>query len=151
PRVLKPLPDEEHDAEDDRRNQPVAEASAVAAFDGVDGDLHGHARQEKLDGVESGEPDTEYGVDLPCRFFAEHRLPLGDTSAEEEVRGEERAEEEGLARDEQDDRPHACGESRWLRLEAGLVRREAVGGVRPAATPDRPVPTAGPHGFGTVS
>src|SRR5438034_1145529 len=43
-----------------------------------------------------------------------------------EVRCEERAEEHRFARDEEDDRPHARGESRGLELGTALDDREAV-------------------------
>src|SRR5947207_2538154 len=143
-RVLVALADEEENAEHDRRDEPVAKPAAVAALDGVRGELHGHARDEQLDRVERGKADAEDRVDLPRRLLTEHGLPLRDPGAEEEVRSEERAEEERLARDEQDDGPHARGEPRGLRLEAGLVRRKAIGRVAAAAAHDRPILERGP-------
>src|SRR5205807_4792384 len=144
-RVLITLTDEEEDAEDDRRDHPIAKGSAVAALDRVHGDLHGHARHEELDGVDRRQADAEDRVDLPGWLLTEDRLPVGDTSAEKEVRGEKRAEEERFARDEQDDRPHARRDSRRLGLDAGLVRRQPGGGARAAAAPDPPGFDRGAH------
>src|SRR5438105_4776975 len=138
-RVLVALADEEKNAEHDRRDEPVAKPSAIAALDGIHRELHGHARDEQLDRVERGESDAEDRVDLPRRLLAEHGFPRGDAGAQKEVRRKERAEKERLARDEQDDRPHARREPRGLRLEAGLVRRKAIGWVAAAAAHDRPI------------
>src|SRR5438093_398924 len=51
-------------------------------------------------------------------------------------RGEERAEEHRLARDEEDHRPHPGGEAGRLDLEPGLVRRQAVERIGAAAADD---------------
>src|SRR3989454_10837905 len=77
-RVLVALADKEENAQHDRRDQPIAKRSAVAALDRVHGDLHGHARHEQLDRVDRREPDAEDRVDLPRGFLAEDGLPLGD-------------------------------------------------------------------------
>src|SRR5438093_10628960 len=71
PRVLVALADEEEHAQDDRRDEPLAEGSAVAALDGVHGDLHGHARHQELNGVDRPQADAEDRVDRPRRRLTE--------------------------------------------------------------------------------
>src|SRR5205823_14559718 len=50
--VLVALPDEKRGAKDDRRDEPVAESRAIAAFDRIDGEVHGDARSHQLERVE---------------------------------------------------------------------------------------------------
>src|SRR3989442_5783228 len=111
PRVLVALADEEQHAEDQRRDEPVPQAVAVSASDRVHGELHGHAGYEQLDGVDRRQADAEDRVDLPGGLLAEDRLPFRQARAKEEVRREKRGEEEGLASDEEDDRPHPRAEA----------------------------------------
>src|SRR5438067_1284960 len=103
-RVLDRLGDEERQAHQERQEQAGAQAPYVAALDRLQRPVHGEARRDEDARVDEGDVDRQ--VERRCR----PRRPVHD--AHEEVRGEERAEEHDLRRDEEEHPEHAGGDPR---------------------------------------